>query len=374
MSRKRSVLRFRRAACFAAILLCLEQERANAVGSFTIELNPASGLSANADALAAFERAAQEWEARISSPITIQITADLRSTSLGNNPFAPNTIGQTSFTTYTNDLSDINLPYETVRTALVQHAARPGDAVLAFLPTSLQVTAEVPAGATFINTSLGVVRANQRALGLIANDDTRADGAIVFNSGFAFDFDRSDGVSVGKIDFQTAAAHEIGHVLGFQSDVDDFDVGASEDNLTTLDLYRFPASHSPTNPVEFQNFARELRPGVESLLTDTSVGHAMSTGVNQGDGRQASHWKDDFIQQNGNITIGPLIGIMDPTLSDGTFESVVDSDFRAMDLIGYNVESVPEPRSATLILLAVGMLALRSRQASQTTAAPAGTR
>jgi hypothetical protein len=223
----------------------------------------------------------------------------------------------------------------------------------------------VPTGAVFLTNSIGVLRANQRALGLLAATDTRADGSILFNSAFTFDYNRfdSNGVAPGTIDFQTAATHEIGHVLGFESDVDDFDNGATSDNLTTLDLFRFPTSHAPTTASEFQTFARELQPGMPSVLTDTSVQYPMSTGVNEGDGQQASHWQDDFRQDsNGDIVVGPLIGIMDPTLSSGTFETISDADFRAMDLIGYDVQAVPEPSTSALVFVSGGVLLIAARR------------
>src|SRR5207249_10937738 len=119
--------------------------------------------------------------------------------------------------------------------------------------------------------------------------------------------------------------------------------GSIADNLTTLDLFRFPASHAPTTAFEFNTFKRELKPGVASVFTDTSVSYAMATGAVQGDGNQASHWKDDELT-------GTFIGIMDPTLGYGVSENVSDSDFRAMDLIGYNVEAVPEPSTIALML------------------------
>jgi hypothetical protein len=72
----------------------------------------------------------------------------------------------------------------------------------------------------------------------------------------------------------------------------------------------------------------------------------MSTGANHGDGRQASHWKD------GALT-GVRIGAMNPTIAAGQKFSLTSADLRAMDLIGWDVQSVPEP--ATAILLAAGL-------------------
>ena len=59
-------------------------------GGFDIVLVAGPGLSANASALAAFERAAQQWEAFITDSITVTIEADLA--NLGD----PSTIGSTN--------------------------------------------------------------------------------------------------------------------------------------------------------------------------------------------------------------------------------------------------------------------------------------
>src|SRR5260221_4626931 len=47
------------------------------LGLFEINLIPGPGLQANPDALAAFRRAAAEWEAQISNPIRVNVSADL---------------------------------------------------------------------------------------------------------------------------------------------------------------------------------------------------------------------------------------------------------------------------------------------------------
>jgi hypothetical protein len=56
----------------------------------------------------------------------------------------------------------------------------------------------------------------------------------------------------------------------------------------------------------------------------------MSTGKLLGDGRQASHWKDDALT-------GVFIGIMDPTLRSATVQTVSVPDERALELIGWDV-------------------------------------
>lgn len=325
-------------SCLAAILTLWVS---SAPAALTIEIDPGSGLAGNTDALAAFNRAAAEWSSRIANDVTVYISADL--VSMGS----PTIIGATSFTSYTQDGSDINLNYDLVRDAMAARAIRPGDAILSSLPTSTEVQAQVPLGGTFDNTTLGTLRANQRVLGLLASTDIRADAIIQFNSNFAFDYDSSNGVGAGLIDFQTAAAHEIGHALGFLSDVDDFDTGSTTDNLTTMDLFRFATGSAPTTASDFTTATRVLTPGTPSVFSDTQITYNMSTGANLGDGNQAGHWKDD--EQTGT-----LIGIMDPTLDYGTIETVQESDLRVMELLGYDIIAVPEPSVGHLLLLGVG--------------------
>jgi hypothetical protein len=113
-SRCRGTRRIHTLLCTLAFALFAGGGSAWALGSFSIQINAGPGLSDNPDALAAFERAAQEWESRIFSPITIYIDADLGSTDQNGATFPTNVIGETSFDFYTNNLSDINLPYRTV--------------------------------------------------------------------------------------------------------------------------------------------------------------------------------------------------------------------------------------------------------------------
>ncbi len=318
------------------------------LGSFHVVINPGPNLAGNAPALAAFNRAAALWEQWIADPITVTIQAEI--TNLND----PSIIGIADAVLLTNS-------YDTIRNAMVADAAaETDDAIVASLPTAAQFDAMLPMGFN-LSGNLGATKANLKALGFTGLDARfgSTDGTITFNSQYSFDFDNSDGVK--GTDFETIAAHEIGHALGFFSEVDSID-NQIEDGETdtvspsTLDLFRFEddqTGQDPDHEADFTTFSRTLVPGdnaiIDTVLDPTSE-HRMSTGFHNGDGRQASHWKDNEITLN-------LIGIMDPTLGPGQIFPITDADRRALDLIGYDI--IPEPASMTILLLGLASLPRR---------------
>lgn len=321
-----------------------EQPPSQNLGGFNIVIVPGPGLSGNAAALAAFNRAAAAWAARISDPITVTINADLA-------PLGAGIIGSTSSVT-------LQAGYSTVRNAVVADADA-NDGILSAMPTAAQFSATVPSGSS-LNGNLLLTKANAKALGFTGLDGTfgNSDASMTFSSTFAFDFDHSNGVGAGLLDFETVAAHEIGHALGFVSFVDSIAGGATAISPFTLDLLRFRnnlAGQDPAIAAEFTTFPRAMIVGGDAITDAINDPEwRMSTGLTgAGDGRQASHWKDDDL-------VGPKIGIMDPTLGSGVFYGITDADFRALDLIGYNI--IPEPSSLSLFFLgSVAVAAYRRR-------------
>jgi len=317
----------------------------SSLGAFTINLVPGTGLAGNSAALAAFGRAAAQWSRFISDPITVNIDADMQ--NLGSTTI----IGQAESTMLMGD-------YTEVQNAMVADADA-DDGILAFLPTLSQFNVHLPTGFGF-NGNISATKGNFKALGYTGLDEQfgASDATITFNSGFAFDYDKSNGVSPGMVDFESVAAHEIGHALGFISNVDTIDEYESMKltaNLAigTLDMFRFDndGADDPSTAAQFATFPRYMLPGNDDVFDDIAHEWRMSTGYYMGDGRQASHWKDDTLT-------GTFIGIMDPTIDYQQIWTVGMADLRALDLIGYDI--VPEP--ATLTILALGALAMPRRR------------
>ncbi len=328
--------------------------------AMTIVINPDAGLAANPAALAAFNRAAAEWTNAFTNNITITIDAGL-SSSFSN----ASIIGHTSPV-------EFQANYDFFRGKLIASAAKdPNDSIVAYLPTVANFKATLPVGITFSGKFIAT-KANFKALGYSGLDAQygATDATITFNSNFAFDYDASDGVSVGKIDFQSVAAHEIGHALGFISSVDTVDAwkaaGTSGQlTIAPLDAFRFqPGSTAvnPSTPQQFTDDPRYLNTGGSAIFDDLSTELAMSTGYSTGDGREAAHWKDDQFT-------GHLLGVMDPSITSGIAEYVGPNDIRALDLIGYDV--VPEPAAVSLISF-FGLLLHRPGQRIRQRRAPIG--
>src|SRR5207253_2874967 len=74
-------------ACWAVVAVSRP-----AAGQLIINIVPGSGLSNNPVAVAAFNRAAQQWSSRFTNPVTVTITADLQPLGAGvvasTNPFS----------------------------------------------------------------------------------------------------------------------------------------------------------------------------------------------------------------------------------------------------------------------------------------------
>ena len=295
-----------------------------------IVLRGTSQLESFPTAKAAFLNAAATWESLINSPITIIIDVDFGPTWFGER-YDSNVLGQTA----SQDLGD-NSIYGEVRDALVGVAINDERVGLynqlpqSSVPTDIGFTSYVLAPSAL-----------WRALGFlnpVADPSTeQADlgdpPATGFNSAFSYDFDPSNGIDSDKIDFDSVAVHEIGHVLGFVSNTGYRELARSSPVAVTVwDIFRFrPGTTLDT----FATAQRILSSGGSQDFFDGSREVALSTGRPDGTGgdrEQASHWKDDRLT-------GQYVGIMDPTLADGSRDVITENDLAALKSFGYTINS-----------------------------------
>jgi hypothetical protein len=328
-------------------------------------LNNLGGVGQGTQARAGFEKAAAMWAGVLKDPITIKL--DVQFAALG-----AGILGSTGSTTNT-------ITYAGLRTLLAADATTYWDkraaGVLKTGPLSF-VTNEPPTSGAidsrrrFLdpnnstdNNFIQINTAQVKALGLnpiyAGNNPGQRDGSVSFSTLFSWDFDPSDGISPGTIDFVGVAAHEIGHALGFRSGVDLADINALPgvalpgrrglNNLawgTVHDLQRYGIfGGSPTLDWSIGGTpCFSINAGKNCLAP-------LSTGALNGDRRQASHWKDDALTNK-------LIGIMDPTATGPNntrpLMKITRMDLIAFDTMGYDI-GVPEPASWAMLIAGFGL-------------------
>jgi hypothetical protein len=177
-----------------------------------------------------------------------------------------------------------------------------------------------------------MVRAEAKALGLIAGTATGSDGSMTFSNSAAFDFDNSNGVTSGQYDFYGVVAHELSELMGRE-------VNAIGNNVATgagyhpLDLFKY----SGTGAHVFAG----TTPGYFSVNNGTTNLANFNTNPNGDFGDWASGINDSFLAFSNSGVINP----------------VSQFDLREMDVIGWDrvgVDDFPADATTTGVVPASG--------------------
>jgi hypothetical protein len=204
--------------------------------------------------------------------------------------------------------------------------------------------------------AMNMTRANAKALGIVNGNDPLLDGYIVMSNlnntpNIAWDYNTLDlNVPTQSLDYLSVALHEVGHILGFVSGVDDpgwlnavvglnynyqgkkFDNLGQLNNATPLDMFRHTKTSATRDAIDMSigmnSYGDRSYFSINGGITNLGYfasGEATSFG---GDGYQASHWQQSNTK---------ALGIMDPVLKTGQRREISTLDATAMDAIGWNV-------------------------------------
>lgn len=374
-----------------------------------------------AQALYAFQKAANYWNQTLANNVTIRIDIGfdnlgpgiLGSTSSNQSDVKVSSVYNALATTGTSALDSIAVSHLSALDANGNLSMRVNGYANAAAQTGVDASAasRLASGNNYMNQYLSANTSVLKALNLSTNQPSNTfDASIHFSSSFAFDFNPTDGISQGKYDFVAVATHELGHALGFVSGTDTFDYFAhpnSQDGFldnqkidnysigSTLDLFRYGNGFNADGTRQLQWAAgRDAFFSIDgqSVFNLTNPGQAaatFATGEFNGDGAQASHWKDNqaFLLSNGCYQSTKSVGIMDPTAAACEMGSVTQNDLAAFDAMGWNLHgnilnqpgynettadiyrldgtatvAVPEPETYAMLLAGLGLTGFVARR------------
>ncbi len=354
-------MKLRRPLLTVAVLLAFSS--ASQALTFNLTFTPTTSLQEQA----AFQAAAARWSSLFADPVTVNL-------AVGTAALGPGILAQAGSTRVQYSYTDVYNAFSADRTSADDQTAFSSLTAGPNFGMLINRTSNNPNGAlsptpyldnTGANTNtIRMTSANAKALNLPVS--AASDATITFGNSFTYDFNPSDGINPGAYDFIGLATHEIGHALGFISGVDILvgnsvnPPGFADDAFTyvnTLDLFRYSTLSVANASGPVIDFTADTRVKFFSINKGVTQGAGFSTGSNSafGDGRQASHWKDNL-----------GLGIMDPTAGTGELLAISANDVQAFDVIGWSLATaVPEPSTYALMILGIGGLLARRHAAQQ---------
>ncbi len=315
----------RAALLAAAILLAPAASQA-----LTFDFTTKPGDTLSADQASAFAAAAAAWSTALADNVMVSLQIGFSST-LGANVLG-STLPSQGFA-----------PYDGVRSRLIADASTAADAsAVASLPASI-------GGADVVLTT-----AQAKSLGYTITAGG-LDGVIEFSSMFSFATSRDSNGAIASdtIDLIGVAEHEIGHLLGFISNLDSHlatsSGGGAIEGRSVLDLFRFAAPG-----------ARSYANG-DAAYVSIDGGTTSLASFAEGASYQASHWAPNTLVQG-------VPALLDPGVGYGQVINITPLDALALDAVGWDASramslaAVPEPGSLLLMATAVSIAARRPRR------------
>lgn len=282
-----------------------------------IVLTNTGGVEQGTAAYTGFAAAAYFWESVLTDDVTVNFRVGF--TSVG---FAPTTLGQASS-------SSSNISTAAWKAALT------GDATTAL---DASVVSNLP---NFSSTTVNLNTTVQKALGLYTGAANNNDATITFNSARPFDFDTRDGFSgTPASDFISVAIHEMGHALGFTSNVGTNTTLNSRPSNT--DMFRYKSTETNAEGGNI-NGSWDITWGgdpyfsIDGGKTEFKNNAGFSAGP---DGFQTSHWREGGRIHDGvscTVLTEPQVGILDPTGGICQEGIVTAQDLAIMDAMGWNL-------------------------------------
>jgi hypothetical protein len=301
-----------------------------------ISINPTFESSITSNPMAqtietGIDQAISNIESYISNPVTVSIDFGSMNNGLGRS------------TTLIQDL-----PYSLYLSALANRQILSSNDKIAL--ASLPRTPNNPVNG---NPDVFLTLPNLRAIGEpLGNNPGNFDSAINLNLS-DMNLSRTGPQDAQKYDLQTVTTHEIDEALG---------IGGSGSVLSNS------GPTVPTGPVGSMDLFRYAGTGVRSFTTSVTATAYFSI---NGGATDLTNFNQNGIggADFGDWASGPTPQVQDAFGSPGADPNLGSNELTALDVIGYNLVSVPEPESGALLfggLIAIGTL--RGRQVSNSRA------
>ena len=355
-------MKFQQFALFFAVIVCSSTCYGQLTFNFVSDPNTAQTVPQSV--LDGFNEAGQIWSSVLDDPVEVSIFVGYSNTAGTGGALAVTdpTAGTELYSDFRTALS--NDATSSTDFSAVSHL-QPGPNLSVWINRTFDNPFGIGSPTAYLdnngngnNQAIVYTTANARAIGIETPSNVQ-DGIITINSDASWDFDRSNGIGAGSYDFVGVAVHEIGHVLGFFSQVDAIDLAPLVQGLplfedqawaTPLDLFRF-SPDSLAQGAGIHDMTADTRSKYFSIDGGTTNLAEFSTGILNGDGRQASHW------------VNANLGLMGPTAATGQEFNLNDLDLTGFDAIGWDrVVAVPEPVSGIVCGLTIGLLIIRRRR------------